>query len=228
MAEEVKTPPAAPAAATADDIKNVKSEFDRKLGNLEKTNQALLAQLQVLNQPKPQPAPAKKPLKDLWYDDPEAAASIIAKKASDDTLAIIGKENAIQARKGNVIQGLYREYPELQDYDHPLTIKAVEIFEKLTDEEKANPIAYKLAVREAAEELEIKTKAKRKPKDEEDSFSLGGSGGKTEKGTRAKRSSDLDPKTVEFARLAGLDVKDEKVLTNLKKHNDRKNWMTWE
>lgn len=227
--EKVVTPPAAPPGASAEDIKNVKAEFDRKLGNIEKTNQALLAQLQVLAQPKPpvREAPTKKPLKDLWYDDPDAAAKEIAAKATNDTLAQIRAENAVQQKKGNVIQGLYREYPELQDYDHPLTTKAVELFEKMTDEEKANPIAYKLAVKEAAEELDIKTKAKRKPKEDDDAFSLGGGKG-GDKPARSKKSGELDPKTVAFAKLVGLNTDDEKVLTSLKQKADRKNWMTWE
>lgn len=229
MAEEAK--PSTPIEAKKDggeDIKNLKAEFDRKIGNIEKTNQALLNQLQVLNQPKKEPAKeAKTPFKDLWYDDPDAAATLIAKKAKDDTLSEIRAENLIQQRKGNVIQQLYREYPELQDFDNPLTTKAVEIFEKLTDEEKSNPIAYRLAVKEAAEELDIKPKAKRKAKEEDDSFSLSGTADKAPR-TRGKREGGLDPRTVKFAKLVGLDTDNEKVIESLKNRSERKSWMTWE
>lgn len=228
MADETKPEVKAAAPPPDESVKNLKAEMDRKLGNIEKTNQALLSQLQVLAKPKAEPTPAKKPLRDIWYDDPEAAASLIAKQAKDETLSEIRAENRVQAEKNTVIQGLYREYPELADFDNPLTVKAVEYFEKLSDQEKANPIAYRLAVKEAAEDLEIKPKLKRKPKDDDDGFSLSGASGGGSAGKKARGSEKLDPRTVRFAEMVGLDTKDEKVLSSLKNRAERKNWMTWE
>lgn len=226
MADEVKPPTPEPKGG-GEEIKNLKAEFDRKLGNIEKTNQALLNQLQTLaTTPRKEPAP-KSSIKELWYDDPEAAARMVAGHAKDEALKEMRAEGTIQAKKNTVIGQLYREYPELQDYENPLTVKAVEIFEKLTDEEKSNPIAYRLAVKEAAEELEIKPKAKRKPKeDDDDAFSLSGKGGGS--GKRTKKSDELDPKTIAFAKLVGLKTDDEKVIASLKQKAERKSWMTWE
>lgn len=230
MADEKVVDPK-PKEGGGDEIKNLKAEMDRKIGNIEKTNQALLTQLQVIaNNPKKEtpPPPEKKSIRDTWYEDPDAAANMIVKKAKNDALTEIRSENAAQAKKSGVIQKLYQEYPELQDFDNPLTVKAVEIFEKLPEEEKAHPMAYRLAVKEAAEDLDIKPKAKRKAKEEaDDSFALTGGTGNASK-TRSRRSGELDQRTVDFAKLVGLDPSNEKTQANLKKHAERKNWLTWE
>lgn len=233
MAEAAKEVPV-DQAPKEDPIKNLKAEFDRKLdskiGNLEKSNQALMAQLQAIssvNQTPKEPAAPKKQIKDIWYDNPEEAAQVVVNEATSRMRHDLQVERQAEQKKQTVIQSLYREYPELQDFDHPMTLKAVELFDKLPDEEKSHPMAYRLAVKEAAEELDIKPKAKRKKDDNED-FSLSTSGTDREGRKGSRRSDRLDEKTIDFARLVGLDVDDDKVMESLKGRAKRTNWNRWE
>lgn len=231
VAGTVPTPDVS-AKPPQDEIKNLKEEMNRKFGNLEKSNQALINSLQAITAKKPTPIAedpdAEDPYQKVWYDKPGVAAKQIRSEATQDTLAIIRQEQAEQNKKNQMIQGLYREYPELTDFNNPLSMKSVEFFDKLTDEEKNSPLSYKLAVKEAAEELGVMPKSKRKVEDDGDAFALTGKGSATPATTRSRRGSGVPDATIEFARHMGMDVDDEKVVERLKKRNERKNWMTWE
>jgi hypothetical protein len=225
---------AAPAAASADDVKNLKAEFDRKLTNLDATNKQLVASLQALAKQvappvKKEPEAKTKKLQDVWYDDPETSKKMIV----EETLSILqsqqqkGQEAAQKTQK--IMQALQKDFPELKDIDDPLSQKAIEIFEKYSEEEKQNPIAYKLAVKEAAEEIGVKPKSKRTSSDDDDAFSLSQS---TAKGGRehepGKRRGKLDPRTMEFAKLMGVDVENEKVVESLKtRQREVRDWMKY-
>jgi hypothetical protein len=223
-AEGQGTPPA------DENNKNVKAEFDRKIQNLEQTNKQILAALQALSTPpkqtkKEEPKKEEKALKDLWYEDEEAAARLIEDRAYRRFEKKLDTIQETQTKTTTVMKDLYKSYPELSDSDHPLTTKAIEIFEKFTPEEKNNPIAYKLAVKEAAEELDFKPKSKRKPTDDDDSFTTSGGGqGQRQQSSKSKK---LDAKTLDFAEKMGLDVKDEKVVERIKSRV-RSSWNRYE
>lgn len=228
MADTAEAPVEKAEAPKDDLVKNLKSEMERKFSNIEKSNQALMAQLQsisTLNQ-KPKDEVPKAKLKDVWYEDPDKAADAVVNEATSRMRQELNIERQEQQKKQTVIQSLYKEYPELQDFDNPLTIKAVENFDKLPDDEKMHPMAYRLAVKEAAEDLDIKPKAKRKVKEDRDDFSLSGSDREGRQGTR--RSSRLDEKTEEFGKLVGLDMDDEKVVERVKGYAQKRNFNRWE
>lgn len=231
MAEEVKATGAAAPVVPNEELKNLKAEMNRKLENLEKSQKDLLAALKS-----PPPAVKKsvatqeKEMKDIWFEDPDLATKMIqdsTMRRFDERLAAA---NEAQVKTNSTLQSLYKEYPELSDMENPLTKKSVEVFEKMTAEEKANPVAYRAAVREAADELDIRPKSKRKQSDDGDNFSLSSSsarGGRDENsGGGASRNKRLDPRTVEFAKLLGLDMDDQKTVDRVKARI-RDSWSTY-
>lgn len=226
MSTEVKQGTADGAGATqpaADEIKNVKAEFNRKIGNLEQTNAQLLAQLQQLTSKLSPPKPATES-KVSVFDDEEAYAARIKAETAAEIRREMDARNSQQAKQATVIQSLMQDYPELQDMSHDLTKKAVELYNSLSDEEKSHPLAYKAAVRDAAAEMDIKPKSKRRTS-ESDDFTMSGSGSGA---GRQKREPEMKKETLQFAEAVGLNIKDPKILERLKARHNRKSYLTWE
>jgi hypothetical protein len=211
---------------TQDPIKNLKAEIDRKLGNadsrmaeLQKTNEALISKLNELTKPTQAQKPAEPSMSDLLYSDPEKYAQLIQERAEQRAVERISRQQDKIAKVNGVIGQLAAEYPELSDSNHALTKKAVEIYNSLPEEEKQTSLAYKMAVREAAEELSVKPKSKR-PVDDEPSFGSSGS-------RSGRRSQKLDSGTEQLARIFGIDTSDEKVKSRLLAKQNR-NWTKFE
>jgi hypothetical protein len=209
MSEEVKNPGGEAEGGNAPDpITNIKGEMNRKLGNLESklaemtaTIQAQLAQMQ-----KPAAAAeprAQKPLKDLLYDDPEAYARAVTEEATRHAEKLIEERTRKANEQQSILSSLVSEYPELNSMDAELTKLAVEKYKGIGAE---SPIAYRAAVAEAAAELGVKPKSKRKASAESDgeSFSLGGSGG-SGKPSRAQ-SAQVDKAVEALAARMGVSV----------------------
>lgn len=205
MAEDTKgTNP-----GSEDPIKNIKGEFDRKLGNMEQkmstlqqTNEQLLAQLKSMSAPKPAPKVDSK-LDTVWFDKPEEAAEEIVSRAERRIEEKFAKHAEANARQQSTLANLVSEFPELNSSGHELTKKAIEIYSSLSDEEKRSPIAYKAAVKEAALDLGYKPMAKRS--EEEQDFALRGTPSYGNE-RRATKSNKIDPQVAEFAALLGLDL----------------------
>jgi len=211
------------APAPADPMTNLKGEFNRKIGNVESDLKKMNEQLAKLVSglaPKPAPAPAQKEpdLESLWYDKPTEAAAIIAKQIKNE----IRQEQQSQNRQTATIAQLVADFPELNNAEHDLTKAAVAKYQSMSDEERANPASYRAAVMEAALELDLKPKSKRKAaEDSEEGFALGSSGGGS--GSSRRSRDQLDPGTLDFARIMGLNVDDPKVKERLKTHA-KKTW----
>lgn len=211
------TPP--PAEAAPDRVKNLQSEFDRKLQNV-------TAELQRIAAAIPQPAPqqqSKKKLAELAYSDEDGFERELDSRVEAKAAAIVENMTAKQARQNAVIQDLYKDFPEIGDMENPLTKRALEIHASLSAEEKGSPMAYKLAVKDAALELGVKPKSKRAANNDE-SFQLGGGGNPPPR----KQKEDIDTATTDFARALGVDVSDVKVKERLKNYSSRRNWNKFE
>lgn len=199
-----------------DRVHNLKMEMDRKLGNAEAqmkkladTNAALLKQIESLRAPAPV-APKEKPIEDLIYDDPRQAVEKITQTVRTTLKKELDAEQLQQRKQTQTINELYSEFPEFADSNHDLTKKALEVYGKMDDAEKADPKALKLAAYQAAVELDVKPKSRR---GDDDSFSFGS----TPSGGRPRRdSSKLDPKVADFARLMGVNIDDPKVAERMK------------
>jgi hypothetical protein len=223
MSDESKAPD---TSASPDLVTNLKAEMNRKISATEqqlaeviRVNKALADQIGALTRP----AAAKQPkLADMVYDDPEAFVATVEKRAEEKAWKRMEEVQSSQAAQTQTINQLYNTYPELADSDHPFTQKTLERYGQMSEAEKRDPRALKLAAMETAVDMDIKPKSKR-PTDE-DSFSIGGnSGGKPRRG-----SDKLDPNTIEFARKVGLNVDDPKVMESLKKRARRSNWNQYE
>jgi hypothetical protein len=219
----------------SDPTQNIKAEFGRKIGNLEsevsklaQTNQQLLAHIQQMAVTNKPAEPAKEDIEDLWYKDPRKAAAAIKNEAKREISEEMNRSSQAQAKQTQTLSQLVREYPELNDDSNPLTKKAVEIYQSMPEDEKSSPMAYKLAVKEAASELSVKPISKRS-QEESDSYSVSGNSGSSYSpaNTRKKKEDDIDQKTLEFAKLLGRPVDDPAYREKLKNLSKRK-WSKYE
>lgn len=214
--------------AQPDPISNLKSEFNRKFDNLNGTvsqlaeaNKALMAQLQTAFQPQQQQTRQDgDEIKKVWYDDPSKAAQIIEERTAQKIRKEYQEQQKVQAKTNQVLNQLVYDYPELQNDATDLSKKAVQIYMGLDDEEKKSPVAYKYAVKEAAETLGIKPRSKRT---DDDSFSVSsGSSAQPAKASKSQKGK-LAAETVAFAKLVGLNTDDPKVMERIEKRQ-RENW----
>lgn len=205
------TPETAAAPQAADDpIKNLKAEMNRKLENTNAQLQALLTAINQQNKPA-----ASEPVKKVSvFEDEDAYAARIKAETAAEIKAELARQQAQQAKQAQTINNLVMDFPELSQLDHPLTKRAVEIFESLPEDEKQSSLAYKAAVKEAALELDVKPKSKRAAKKEDDSFSLGGG---SSAGKRPPAATDMDKAREAFAEKLGLKLTPE-VKERLKQH----------
>lgn len=211
MSDEQK-PASAPNAPKADEIKNLKAEYDRKIGNLEAMNKRILDQVAATI--KPQAAVKHENLDDTWFDNPRKAADLVKEE--------IRSEAAMAQRTSATLSQLVQEFPELNDTGSELYKKAVEIYDSFSPQDKLNPsVAYRAAVREAAMETETKPVSKR-PRESDDDFSLSGGGGSRPR-AGGRRGDNLTQNTKDFAELMGVDHEKPEVKERLKKYAKR----TW-
>lgn len=215
-----------------DPLKNYKAEMNRKLDNMKNemasVNQQLLQQIQNLSQPRQTSQSNEDDFDDLFLDNPREAARRIKEEAAAEIRADIEKQQQVQQRQQSVLGELVQKFPELNDNGSELTQKAVEIYNSLSAEDQKDPKSYKLAVTEAAVELGVQPMSRRKKtkkSSDDDSFSVSsGSNPSTPK----TRDGDVDARTIEFARMVGMDVENEKIIQNLKKRAKRTKWSTYQ
>lgn len=216
-----------------DTFQNLKKEMDRKLSSQEaklselaEANKALLAKLSSMTQPKP--LMIEDDIEKAWYEDPKAAAAKIKEATKAEIIAEVNRNQELQARTSQTLQALVSDYPELNDPNNELTKKAVEIYNALPADERVSPSSYRLAVKEAASDLGV-VPVKRRKSQEDDSFTMSPSSSAyaTKQGTSKSRKGDVDPRTIAFAQLVGLDVNNEQVMENLKAKSKR-NWSKYE
>lgn len=237
MADE-KTGTGAPDSNQAPDpITNIKGEMNRKFGNLEsqmaemkKSNDALAAAIKnrdaaaSVNQPA---ASAKDSDIDTeWFENPAAART----KLKEELRTEMRQENDENSRRQGTIAELVGQFPELSNGEHEFTKRAVEIYNSMSDSEKRSPISYKAAVNQAALEKGVIPKSKRQDPEESDDFTLSGNGSSGVRQTeRARnRGSKIDQATVDFGRLVGLDMDDEKVKERIKTSHGRRSYGKYE
>lgn len=218
MAEEVKNPPAFDAAEV---LKNTKAEFDRKTANLEASNKQLQDQILALTQ-QMKPAPKNEPIKKVSvFEDEDAFAARISSETEARINKNIEAQNEKNRRMQTVSTQLVADYPELADKSSPLMKKADELFRALPDDERAHPYAMKLAVQEAAAELDMKPFSKRTRADQEDpdTFQIGGGSGAAV--NKKKGPRDLSAEQETLAQLLGIDISKPETRERIKEKHGR-------
>ena len=224
MSTENKPADAGSAAPNAaEEIKNLKAEFQRKTDNLAETNKQLQAQLaQLVNQTKPAPTTPTK--KVSVFDDEDAYAERIA----SETEARIQRQLQAQQEKAVRLQSmsmqLVSEYPELNDKNSELMKKANAIFNDMPETERSHPMAMKTAVYDAAQELDLKPFNKRVQKqNDDDSFQIG-SGSGASSTNKKQGKGDLTPEQETLAQLLGIDVSKPEVRARIKEKHGRSSY----
>lgn len=227
MAEEIKS--GADSGAADDPIANLKSEFNRKFENQQKelktlsdTNASLSAQLKQIKPAAPT-EPKKKPLDQIFYEDPEAHARILKDQAKAELKEELRQEQAQATRTSQAMAKMANEYPELTDQNSDLTKKTLEIYNAYSDDEKRDPKALRLAAFEAVQDLGVKPMSKRT---DDEIFSLSQGGGN--RPPRRGPSDKLDARTEDLAAVMGLDYRDPKVAARLKERAQRKNYKSYQ
>lgn len=216
---------------TPDPNKNLKEEFNRKLGNtesqlaqLKQANEALVAQMNAITSRSQAKPVEEDDLDTLFITNPKRAAAIIEERTEAKVMGKLNSMSAAQQKQQSVVGGLVSDYPELNDQSHSFTKKVNEIYSSLSDDEKqSGPMAYKLAVAEAARETGMKPKSKRS---DEDDYSLSSSSNSRGSEKRSKKGQ-LDPTTAAWAEIlgeaAGVDLTTPEAKERIAKRQDR-NW----
>lgn len=224
----------------ADPIKNLHAEFSRKTSKLTQENLRLSQQLeQVVSLLQQQQAPSKAAassqsedgdLEDLAFSNPKAYAQKVTQRATQEASRVVSQQMQQQQQSQAVLNQLVNDYPELSDSNSELTTRAVEFYKQLSEQERTSPSAYKIAVRDAAADLGVLPKSKRKGGGSDDytmssSSSSGMSGGKSQ---NRQRDAEVEQKSLAFAKLLGMDINDKKVVERIKQRSQRKSWGSYE
>lgn len=217
----------------ADPIKQLKGEtyrkFDKLSTQLEEMRQSqglLLQQLANATAPKQQQQVAASDTEDLtslMYDDPKRYHQIISERAASSALGVVRQEMQSQGQLNSTMTALAAEYPELTKADHELTKKAASIFAQLPENERQSTMAYKYAVKQAAEELSMQPTSKRPPSDD----IIAGGGSNPYGAPRNRKKTDvLSPATEAWGEVLGLDTEDPDMRARLIKRSQRNDWST--
>jgi hypothetical protein len=201
-----------------DPVKQVKEEFNRKLGNVNESLQAIMQKLEAASKPAARET-EEADISELLYQNPRAYTAEIERRAIEKASAAV--ESRVEARMSNqqavtnVIAELGQKFPELADQESPAFKTAVEKFNALPKIEQGKASAIRLALLESVAEHGLIAASKRKTSQNDD-FSLSGQRSQSGKRPGNDPSRDIDSKTLEIARLMGLDTSDKKTLEGLK------------
>ena len=204
-----------------DPVKNLKSEFNRKLDNineqLARQNAEILARLEA--QTKTPAAPQKK-LSELMYEDQDQFAAEVAARATAQVNQVLSN----QAEMQNTLSSVIAQYPEFANQSHEATKRAIEISRSQPRGLAGTAAGNKMAMLEAASELGL-VPTQHRSKNTGDDFSLAGGGGGRNRQSRQQKETEVSQETLDWARLLGTPVdSDPKRLEGLKKATQRKTW----
>ena len=180
------------AAGDARSTESFAAEFQRKTEKLGQENAALSQKLDqltnMMQRQQQQAAPTRQgvdytslteeQLEEMSYNKPKEYARAVDARATAKAEALVDKRMNAQQQVGNVMTQLISDYPELGDQSSDLSKRAVDIYAGLPNSIKNDPMSYKIAVRDAAAELGMLTKTKRKDNNS-DNFSLNSNSGNT-------------------------------------------------
>lgn len=211
-------------------LKNMKSEFSRKIENLSSSlaqqNQQMEALLGRMQQ-QVAPPEASEDIANLIYSDPASAVNKIVERV---TKQVETKHQQTSTAQQTVVK-LQGEYPELGDMRTTAYKAAERYYDQLPATLKGTAEGAEIALMRAVREEGLMPKGKRdQQRTDGEDFSLDGEGARRNvepKGARGKKS-EIDPRTLGFAELMGKNVKDPKYIERLKKESTRESWNKWQ
>lgn len=208
-------------------LKNLKSEFSRKIENLSTTitsqNQqmeALIAKLNSNNSASNTKTETVD-LGELIYQNPNEAVNKITERVVDN----VNKRTQQEINTRNTVTRLQNEYPELLDASSTAYKSAEKYYDSLPTNLRGTPEGAEIALMRAVKEEGLVPKNKRNSDSNED-FSMDGSGARRVNSKRGKPDTEIAPETLGFAQLMGKNIKDPKYLERIKKESKR-NFNKW-
>jgi hypothetical protein len=208
-----------------DALKNLKAEMARKHDNTNKELESIknmLGSIAQSVQPKQQKQVESEEPDPIL--DPKGYKEYLKREVMQETNNLMQNNNQRQGQLAALVQS----YPELQDANSELAKRAVDVYSRLSQEEKMSPNAYKFAVQDAASELGVLSMSKRQQKQNEsqdEDFTMNsGSYSGNKKPSKGQKADKLDDATLAFAEAIGKDINDPKYIESLKKYANRKNW----
>ncbi len=204
-----------------DPVQNLKSEFSRKFDNIVQQNQELNARLEaILGQIKPSSSQPEKPLKELMYEDPDAAIQVIEQRVESRVAKKVDLNQATQS----AILNMSAQFPEFKEDGSAAQKLVIDKFNNLRQDLKGTPEGAQLAMSQAAMELGLIPASRRQKANASDDFSVSsGKGGGSSSGNAPtkKQKSTVAPETIAFAQLMGMNPEDPKLLERLESHAKR-------
>lgn len=206
-----------------DPTRNLKAEMDRKFGNINDQLAQIAESLSSAQQQRqaPEPTPQVDDLEQLSYSDPKRYAEVIKNQTLQEVRAEQQRLQQQQEQQNQVISRIYNDFPEVNTPGTKLYDKVQEMVQKLPQDQRSNPANWESLVYRAALETGIKPRYLRKSsEDAADDFVMSGSRGSSSI-KESRKKDELDPKTLEFARLMGMPVDKKDYVEKLKKYSKR-------
>lgn len=228
MSDEQNPQDGVQQSAPGDDRwKNLQAEMDRKLGNIQQTLTQQVAQLAETLKPDTTPAPkADDNLDELWEYEPAKAAKLqeqkLNQKVDEKVNQIVESRLGAMSQEAQVIGQLKIDFPELNDGNHALTKRAIEIYGDYQQQLGQKPPSeyYQLAVQRAALEKGIQPSSVRPSSDH---FQMV-PGGKQPNARMPKNDDSSFEAQLEVAALLGRPVEDPAYQERLKGFARRDNF----
>lgn len=214
-------------AQEEDPIKNLKAEFNRKLQNIEASNQQLANMMkeEVSNLASYMKSGKDSDidLEDLKYSDPDKYVDLKMRSLEDNIMKKVESSQTQMTQKQQVLGQLVSQFPELNDPGSELYGEAVRVAQTLDPSIKDTAHGYKLAVMEAVNNLGVSPVSRRK-KQVADEFISSGSSSANSGAPKKKAKSNINDHMLKFAELLGRDINDPEFIKRLEQAAKRKNW----
>lgn len=224
---EAESPEQGETQSQNESIVNVKAEFNRKLDNLTQTintqwqdMQAVLASLAS----KPtapaasEPREAKKPLKDLIYEDDAAFDQALESRIASTVENRLKSQNDQSAQLNRVVADLSVKFPEFNQTNTEAYQLALKKHTTLPKHLQGTADGVRIAMLETVADLGLVPSEKRERTTNADDFNLSGKGAAKKAG---KKGAEVDEATLMWSEAFGVNTKDEKVQERLKKYSAR-------
>ena len=206
-------------AQPVDRLHNAKAESDRKIANMEAHMANTQSQLDALMQQLQKSAAQAKPSKDLLYDNPEEFINQTISAAEQRADARVNQRMNETARLHQVVNEIQGKYAEFSQPGSEASKRALQIANSLPKEMDQVSRA-KMAMLEAAAEMELVPRSKRKATAAGDDYVAAGGVAKA-----AQPKSRQDAAEREFLRLLGGDkANDKEVQKEFEKAQKRGDW----
>jgi len=233
MSEEDKTGiEDAAGEKPTEDFANLKTEMARKFDNtktelatLKQQNTQVLAALDALAKSSaPKKNPTEEEDEDLMYSNPAEYKRRMKAEIKAEVSQDVDANMAVNQTYQNTVSELVGQFPELNIADSDMYKATMKILDTYPKSQRMDPATMRAASYQAAANIELTPKPKRKTTSDDDSFSLSAA----PPGSRKSKSAPMaGSEVVAIASLFGLDTSDKKVLENLEKHTKRDTYARW-